>query len=276
MQWDIQNPDWEGNPFDVRAQVEFKHAASGEVRRTEMFYNGESIWSFRFTATKPGTWTLQTSSADQHLDGHLGTIHIAANPNKNAHGFIQNIHGKWGWEGTETPFVPQLVMWDYVATNRPLREWAAANNWLAPTLKTFLTEHGFDGVHLPVIGGRWFDRDAESDQVIATMESPDPRTFAALETLIVKTHAAGGMVHLWAWGDHQRRQTPRSLKPRWANRSAFATIHRRAVGAGVWGMALIWTNGSLPMNCERGETPCMALWAGTISSAGVPRDRIWV
>jgi len=30
--------------------------------------------------------------------------------------------------------------------------------------------------------------------------------------LIGRTHQAGGLVHIWAWGDHQRSQTPKSLK----------------------------------------------------------------
>jgi len=37
--------------------------------------------------------------------------------------------------------------------------------------------------------------------------NPDPRTFEALELLIKKVHAAGGVTHIWAWGDEQRHMT---------------------------------------------------------------------
>ncbi len=62
-----------------------------------------------------------------------------------------------------------------------------------------------------MIGGRWFHLEATSDKVDAAMTEPDPRTFEALELLITRTHAAGGLIHIWSWGDHQRLQTPRSL-----------------------------------------------------------------
>ena len=54
------------------------------------------------------------------------------------------------------------------------------------------------GPPLPGMGrGRWGD-----------WPRPDLRTFDALELLIRKTNAAGGIVHIWAWGDESRRQTP--------------------------------------------------------------------
>jgi hypothetical protein len=212
LQWDLENPDSEGDPFDVSATVEFLHLESGETRRTEMFYDGGTTWAFRFTATKPGEWTFHTSSADRHLDGHVGSIDIAPHRLDDAHGFLKNLDGKWGWEGTEAPFAPQLVMWDYVAADLPLRHLTESESRIDALVDDFVVGHGFDGFHVAVIGGYWFDRDAESDRVESAMERPDPRMFAALETLIVKTHAAGGMVHLWAWGDHQRRQTARSLQ----------------------------------------------------------------
>ena len=79
-------------------------------------------------------------------------------------------------------------------------------------VKEFVTDQGFHGFHVPVVGGRWFDIDAKSDKVVSSMTEPDLRTFEALELLITRTHQAGGQVHIWAWGDHQRFQTPRSLE----------------------------------------------------------------
>ncbi len=211
LQWIVENPTFSGNAFDVQATVDFTHHPSGEKRRTEMFYMGGRSWAFRFTGTQLGTWSLVTSSEDQDLDGHTGKVVIAANSGAVPNGFLKNFGGKWGWEGTHKVFVPQLVMWDYIAGSNSPRAFHDRPTLVGQKIQEFLVEHGFNGFHVPVIGGRWFDLDAASDRVEPTMEEPDIRTFEALELLIAKTHAAGGMVHIWPWGDHSRGQTSRSL-----------------------------------------------------------------
>ncbi|MHC4728623.1 MAG: DUF5060 domain-containing protein, partial [Planctomycetota bacterium] len=120
LQWTVVNPTWRGNAFDVLATVEFKHYLSGERRLTEMFYAGGQSWAFRFTGTKPGIWSFVTSSVDRDLRGHTGKVIIAPNRRAGAHGFLKKFGSKWGWEGTENVFVPQMVMWDYVTgSNNP-------------------------------------------------------------------------------------------------------------------------------------------------------------
>jgi len=80
-------------------------------------------------------------------------------------------------------------------------------NKIDTDIKSFLVEHGFNGFH--VVGScQWFDIDKLKSSEIR-VPNPDPRTFEALELLITKVHAAGGMVHLWMWGDEARRWTPR-------------------------------------------------------------------
>lgn len=211
LEWTVQNPTWSGNAFDVPASVEFTHEMSGEKRRTQMFFGGGKTWAFRFTGTKLGKWSFVTSSNDKELHGHTGNVMIKPNPRADAHGFLKNFDGKWGWEETENAFVPQLVMWDYIAGGNNLKMFHNKPEWVDRKIQEFIVEHGFNGFHVPVIGGRWFDLDAASNKVESTMTEPDPRTFEALELLITKTHRAGGMVHIWPWGDHQRSQTPRSL-----------------------------------------------------------------
>jgi len=211
LEWTLQNPTWSGNAFDVIASVEFTHRESGEKRRTQMFFAGGKSWAFRFTGTKLGKWSFVTSSEDKELHGHTGNVMIKPNPRAEAHGFLKNLDGKWGWEGTENAFVPQLVMWDYIAGGNSPKVFHNKPEWVDHKIQEFIVEHGFNGFHVPVIAGRWFDLDAASDKVESTMIEPDPRTFEALEMLITQTHRAGGMVHIWPWGDHQRSQTPRSL-----------------------------------------------------------------
>ena len=212
LEWTLPNPTSEVNPFDLRGLVEFKHDSSGEVIRTEMFYAGNQRWAFRFTGTLAGNWSFTTSSDDEDLDGHGGKVTINRNPRSNAHGFLRKFETKWGWQGTETAFIPQLVMWDYIAPGNSPKTFHNKPGMIERLIQEFIVEHGFSGFHLPVVGGRWFDINAESDAVEESMTEPDLRTFEAIELLITKTHGAGGVVHIWPWGDHQREQTPRSLQ----------------------------------------------------------------
>ena len=212
LQWTVVNPTWSGNPFDVSGIATFTHESSGETCITHMFYTGGTSWAFRFTGTRLGRWSFVTSSSDVDLRGHNGSVTIVANGRADAHGFLKAIGTKWGWEGTEHVFVPQLAMWSYVAGSDDPKVFYNQPDLVDRKIEQFLDEHGFNGFHLSVVGGRWFDLDAANDRVEPTMTDPDPRTFEALELLITKTHAAGGMVHIWPWGDHSRSQTPRSLK----------------------------------------------------------------
>ncbi len=211
LQWTVQNPTWSGNAFDVQAIVELTHQLSGEKRRMDLFFMGGKTWAFRFTGTKPGMWSFVTSSEDEDLRGHTGKVMIKPNPHSDAHGFLKKLGGKWGWEGTETVFVPQLVMWDYITGDNSPRTFYKKPELVDRKIQEFITRHGFNGFHVPVIGGRWFDLKAASDRVESTMTEPDPRMFEALELLITRSHQAGGLIHIWSWGDHQRSQTPRSL-----------------------------------------------------------------
>ncbi len=211
LQWTLTHPTWQGNAFDLQASVTFRHQGSDETRVTQMFYRGGDAWSFRFTGTHTGTWSLVTASDDEDLDGHTGQVLIAPNQNANQHGFLKKFGDKWGWQGTETVFVPQLVQWDYIAGGNSPALFHNQPGLVEEKIDLFLDQHGFNGFHLPVVGGRWFAIDADSDRVENNMTNPDLRTFEALELLISKTHRAGGMVHIWPWGDHQRSQTARSL-----------------------------------------------------------------
>lgn len=202
VEWSLTNASFSGNPFDVEAVAIFRHP-DGETRKTGMFHAGEGVWKFRFTGTRPGDWTFTTTSDDPDLNGHTGTVAITANPDPEAHGFLTRFGNKWGWEGTDRAVVPQLVMYD------ELPEFAGRPEKIDRDIEVFLKGHGFNGFHVGVLA-RWFDFEHERYDGIASDDpNPDPRTFAALELLITKTHRAGGMVHLWAWGDEQRHMTPK-------------------------------------------------------------------
>lgn len=204
LEWRLSKASHQGNPYDVVATATFTHDSSGERRTTGMYYDGGDTWAFRFTATRPGRWTFSTSSPDPDLDGHRGSVSIEPNPK--SYGFVTHVGNKWarpaGATGELEAFVPQFVMYESPDRfhNRPDR--------IDAHIRTALVEHGFTGFHVHV-GTRWFDlRKTSSTDVESDDPNPDPRTFEALELLITKTHAAGGVVHLWAWGDDQRHDTP--------------------------------------------------------------------
>jgi hypothetical protein len=202
LEWTFANYDFAGNPFDLIASVTFIHEGSGETRKTEMFYDGDDIWKFRFTGTRTGRWLFKTSSESTALNGKSGTIIIKPNPNKHAHGFLKKFGSKWGWQGTETAFIPQFVMYHHP------KEYYRKPERIDGDIQNFIKEHGFTGFHTTVFC-RWFDINKDrSNKIKSDSPNPDRRTFQALEMLISRTHQAGGSVHIWSWGDQQRKQTP--------------------------------------------------------------------
>lgn len=205
VEWRLTNATWEGNPYDLEATATFIHEKTGETRRTGMFYDGDGGWRFRFTATRPGRWTFRTASGDADLDGRTGMVTVE--PNDDAYGFVTHVANRWvrprGAGGDLEAFVPQFVMYANPAEMRGRAKQIDAD------IETFFERHGFNGFHVPVLC-RWFDIDKESAREIDSDDpNPDPRTFEALELLITKVHAAGGVVHVWAWGDEMRTQTPK-------------------------------------------------------------------
>ncbi|MGH9320816.1 MAG: hypothetical protein ACRD21_11960 [Vicinamibacteria bacterium] len=123
-------------------------------------------------------------------------------------GELTHFGNQWGWSKTGEVFVPQLVMY---ATPPHFHQDPGK---IDRDIETFLVGHGFNGFHV-FLACRWFDLEQEDCRDVAgTDPDLDPRVFDALELLIRKTYDAGGMVHLWMWGDEQRGQTP-SARPDW-------------------------------------------------------------
>ncbi len=203
LEWTLSNSSYSGNPFDLGASVTFTHSSSGETRTSQMFYNGNNTWKFRFAGTRIGNWSFVTESSDTDLNAHTGTVII--NPNPNSPGFVTHFGDKWMRSGNNKAFVPQFVMvsgpQDYL--NNPGR--------VDDEIQTFFVEHGFNGMHTPVFC-RWFDiNEPDCDQISGSSLNPDTQTFEALELMITKVYNAGGVVHIWMWGDNQRKQNPNYL-----------------------------------------------------------------
>ena len=197
----FQNPSYDGNPYDLVAVAVFTHKTTGRKIKTELFYDTSNTWKLRFTGTHTGRWGFVTQSTDSDLNGLKGGINVLSNPG--VPGFITNYGSKWGRLGVDEAFVPQYVMYcDPDKFNR-------SPDRIDTDIRQFFVGHGFNGFHIGVLG-RWFDLDkTRSNEIIEPDPNPDPRTFEALELLLSKVHTAGGVVHIWAWGDEQRRMTPK-------------------------------------------------------------------
>jgi len=197
VEWSFSNASWGGNPFDLVAKASFIHSGSGEQIKTELFYNGGSEWKLRFTGTREGVWRFVTDSADSDLDGLEGEVQVGSNPG--VAGFMTKYGSKWGRLGTEKAFVPQYVM--YAGPERFYKNPARID----ADIRQFLVGHGFNGFHL-LVACRWFDLDKQrSNEITAAEPNPDPHTFEAIELLVRKVHAAGGVVHIWAWADAENQ-----------------------------------------------------------------------
>jgi len=201
VEWKFRNPSCSGNPFDLVAKATFTHTPTGKNIQTELFYDGNNTWKLRFTGTHTGRWQFVTESSDPELNDLKGELEVRPNPG--VPGFITNYGSKWGRLGIDRAFVPQYLMYCDPPTfyQNPDR--------IDADIRKFFVEHGFNGFHIAVLC-RWFDFDKlRSNEIASASPNPDPRTFEALELLIRKVHQAGGVVHIWVWGDEQRRMTPK-------------------------------------------------------------------
>jgi len=199
-----------GNPFDEIALVTFTNTNTSTSIKTEMFYNLNDEWKFRFTGTEIGTWTFITSSSNPTLDNISGSVHVETNDNHNAKGFITNNNGKWATtDDLNNVFAPQLAMY-----SSPLHFYQNESQ-IDKDIQTFLIDHGFDGFHIPG-SAYWFNLESISSTEILSKHgdnpNPDVRVFEALELLISKVHKIEKTVHIWLWGDETDNWTQVALK----------------------------------------------------------------
>ena len=214
IEWHITNTTYSGNPFDLVAEVIFSHEQSGNRISTYMFYDNNDVWRWRFTGIEVGTWNYYTVSDDPELNGISGHIDISPNLKGDVYSFVTQYettdHTKWarykGVHGNVEVFVPQFVMY------RPrLKEIYDKPEVINADINVFFNEHGFNGFHVPNIAGQFFD--VYSNEVVKPEYlNPDPRSFEALEMLIQESHANGGLVHLWMWGDPERQWSANDLE----------------------------------------------------------------
>lgn len=211
LEWSLNNPSHTGNPFDLVAKVSFHHESGEETRVTEMFYDGDDTWKFRFTGTRIGKWTFTTSSTDRDLSELRGTIIIEANPNKNAHGFLTTQGNKFA---LQTGNKAQLTGYRFNVYNNhtlyPFPTYALKDVYAdADKMRKYFADarqYGFDTIFISVTNS-WFKLGVPK-YTDHQSENPDPQTFQILENIIKIARNHDCRIHIWAWGDEGRKQTP--------------------------------------------------------------------
>jgi len=209
--WTLTLSGVEGNPFDVVANAAFDHADGGARHVTQLFYEGDGRWTFRFTGTRTGRWTVTTSSDHAALDGWRGEVVVEPNPDPKAQGFLTTAGGRFAAPVDEAGALAARQYHVYIdaATRNSLSDYPTEPRERDAAIDAILDDvdaHGMDALFVAVNHG-WFAFGAES---YADHDSVDPSltSFAVLEALILRAHARGLSVHIWAWGDEERRWTP--------------------------------------------------------------------
>jgi hypothetical protein len=213
-EWHVDNPSWSGNAFDVIADVDFTHVGSGETRTTQMFYDGNDDWRFRFTGTQTGTWNYTTSSGDSDLNGLSGSINITPNSDPEATGFVVSVGTKYAIQRAdgELQALSPHVYGNMDGKDRILH-WSSTKKVSDATqgdvdfYMDLADRDGFDWVFYDVIANRWFQDGAVSHNEHSS-ENPDLDTFEALDMVITRTRERGKFSQFWAWGDEARQWTP--------------------------------------------------------------------
>ena len=215
LEWSVENISYSGNPFDVRATVNFSHTASGGKRTTEMFYDGNGAWRFRFTGTRTGKWTFKTSSDVPALNGHTGSVTVAENADRSIRGFLTHVGNKYAIQVKDDTDLRGYLFNVYMSrVEHPafLDDFGSDIKQVETKASAYLEEalaNGFEIIFVHV-NSNWFKFGTRKHSE-HNSENPDPLAFRVLETIIKTTHASGGRVHIWAWGDESRKWTPRGV-----------------------------------------------------------------
>jgi hypothetical protein len=215
MDWSVKDVAHSGNPFDVMAKATFTHTGTGQERTTEMFYDGDDAWCFRFTGTLVGEWTFRTSSDVLELSGRAGSVTVAPNRNQDAKGFLTHVGNKHAIQMTDETDLHGYLFNVYMSRVKYpayLDEFDSDPRQVEKEAKTYLKhalDNGFEIVFVSV-DNNWFKLGVREHNKHDS-ENPDPSAFRVLETIIRTVHASGGRVHIWAWGDESRKWTPKGV-----------------------------------------------------------------
>jgi hypothetical protein len=208
IEWSATDNNYEGNPFDVIANVTFTHIESGEVRSTEMYYTGANTWSFRFAATRLGEWAYETSSEESELDGLNGRVFAAPPSDPNTTGYLTYSSNQYmiqtGEQGEMSPYNFSV----FNSSRYELAEFRGRPHRFTNILNE-AEENGFDVVAID-IKHNWFKLGATGYDDHRNIE-PDLETFALIDYLLNMARNRNIRVHFWVWDGENQLETPVGL-----------------------------------------------------------------
>ena len=187
--------------WDVEGACTWTHEDSGAERTSLVWYSGEhDTYVYRFGASFEGRWTGVTSSPVEALDGLEFTVDVQPSSNPRRTGWSGQIPDEptaWarqhGPEGELAQRTPILIMMPSV------QRWHDDVSHMQSFVAEFNDNHGFNGGHISTIGRGWFEADSTGSLEEAP-ETPDVRTFEALEAAAAEWSERGGWLHIWMWG----------------------------------------------------------------------------
>ncbi|HET8985742.1 MAG TPA: DUF5060 domain-containing protein [Trueperaceae bacterium] len=202
--------------FDVEADATFSNSTTGDSFVTEAFYDGgadgNAIYTFRFTPTSLGTWTLATTSDVPALAGLQGTVDVVPASDPATYGFLTTADGRFAAPVAGTGELEGIAYQVFMHGGSPLEDLGALpteDGALRLALTALLDEaasYGFDAVFVGV-WHQWFALGTSRSDLHDSVD-PDPATFRVLEILCSMAHERGMFVHIWQWGDEQRLWSP--------------------------------------------------------------------
>ena len=215
QEWSFSGVETEGNPFDLEATVKFEHKGTGAIHITPMFYDGDGKWLYRFTPTFRGHWRFRIRSDHPLLNGHTGGIKVGKNAIHRPRGFLTHVGSRiaeMNQDARDLDGYEFNVFMDQEAFSPRIDAFGNDPESAVETAMAYLDHakaNGFEIIFISVYHN-WFDfgslRHSDHESV-----DPDLETFRVLEALIQAVYQAKGRVHIWAWGDESRKQTPVGL-----------------------------------------------------------------
>ena len=215
IDWQIENVAYSGNPFDVVATVTYTHQGTHLTRTTEMYYDGNNVWKFRFTGTLAGRWSLTTKSNVPELNNHKAVVTVSRNQNPRFKGFLTHKGNKFAIQITDENDLQGYIFNAYMSRVKYpayLEEFGSDLTKVKKAASSYLhdaRDNGFEVLFVHV-NNNWFKFGSREHNKHKS-ENPDPAAFRVLETIITTVNAMGGRVHIWAWGDESRKWTPIGL-----------------------------------------------------------------
>lgn len=158
------------DPITTRLSAKFT-GPGGAVITVPGFFSEANAWTVRFSATREGAWTYETTSSDVQLHGKTGSLACVANTDATARGFIQidpSSPCHFVWEngarhfklGYELDWLGQMTQDGTAATRAAvdqLLDMIVANGFTDVLLSSYtdITPSGWKGQSSSLTGGQY-------------------------------------------------------------------------------------------------------------------------